>query len=294
MRRIMNFFRSRKRIESEMDAELRFHIESFTADLVKQGISHEEAHRQARIEFGAIESKKEECRESLGLRLWDELFNDGRYALRMMKQNPGFTAVAVISLGLGIGANTAIFTFAQEILLKTMAVPHSERLRVLSWDVVDPKAHFPGPTWGILGPGLPSPIPYQLYLEMRRNNEVLDDLVAFKDVYHLTATVDGHAEPLDGMLVSGNFYESLAPKLIAGRPIVPADDSQSASPVAVISDAYWARRFGRSADTLGKTISLNRVPITIVGVNAPEFQGPKAGGWDPLESTCRHASLSIL
>jgi len=277
----MNFFKNlfqRRQMESEMDTELRFHIDSFTADLIRQGIPSDEALRRARMEFGAIEAKKEECRESLGLRLWDELRGDCRYGVRMMKQNPGFTAVAVVSLGLGIGANTAIFTFAQEILLKTMAVPHSERLRMLNWAVVDPKAHFPGPAWGSFGPGLASPFPYRLYQEMRRHNEVLDDLVAFKDVYHLSATVNGQAEPVDGMLVSGNFYRSIAPKMIAGRPIAPEDDSLSASPVVVISDAYWARRFGRSAEALGKIISLNRVPVTIIGVNAPEFKGAKAGG----------------
>src|SRR5580698_7646665 len=207
---IMNFLRSRKRIESEMDAELRFHIESFTEDLVKQGVSPEEALRRARMEFGAIEAKKEECRESLGLRLWDELFNDCRYALRMMKQNPGFTAVAVISLGLGIGPNTAIFTFAKEILLTTMAVPHCDRLRVLTW-APGPKSNFTGHSWGDFGPVLAAPFPYLLYLDMRHHNDVLDDLVAFKDIYQMTATVNGQAESVDGMLVSGNFYQSLAP-----------------------------------------------------------------------------------
>ncbi|HEV1283785.1 MAG TPA: ABC transporter permease [Bryobacteraceae bacterium] len=276
--KFLSYLFHRRRIETEMDAELRFHIDSFAADLVRQGASREEALRRARIEFGGIEVHKEECRESLGLRLWDELRGDCRYALRMMRQNPGFTAVAVISLGLGIGANTAIFTFAKEILLTTMAVPHSERLRMLNWEVVDPKAHFPGPVWGSLSPSLPSPFPYRLYQDMRRHNEVMDDLVAFKDVYHLSATVNGQAEPVDGMLVSGNFYQSLAPRMIAGRPIAQEDDSLSASPVVVISDAYWSRRFGRSVDALGKVISLNRVPVTIVGVNAPEFKGAKAGG----------------
>jgi predicted permease len=276
--RFLSYLFHRRRLESEMDAELRFHIDSFTADLIKQGVSPEEAAHRARIEFGAVEVHKEDCRESLGLRLWDELRGDCRYALRMMRQNPGFTAVAVISLGLGIGANTAIFTFAKEILLTTMAVPHSERLRMLNWEVVDPKAHLPGPAWGSFSPSLPSPFPYRLYQDMRRHNEVLDDLVAFKDIYSLSATVSGHAEPVDGMLVSGNFYQSLAPRVIAGRPIVPEDDSLSASPVVVISDAYWSRRFGRSAGALGKVISLNRIPVAIVGVNAPEFKGAKAGG----------------
>jgi len=185
--------------------------------------------------------------------------------------------VAVISLGLGIGANTAIFTFAKEILLTTMAVPHSERLRVLTW-APGPTSNFTGHSWGDFGPVLAAPFPYLLYLDMRRHNDVLDDLVAFKDIYQMTATVEGQAESVDGMLVSGNFYRSLAPKLIAGRPLAPEDDSLSATLAAVISDAYWARRFGRSADALGKTVNLNRVPVTIVGVNAPEFKGPKAGG----------------
>jgi predicted permease len=274
---LFSWLTRRRLMESEMDAEIHFHIDSFANDLEKQGVPRDEALRRARIEFGAIESHKEECRESLGLRLWDELFNDGRYALRMMKQNPGLTAVAVISLGLGIGANTAIFTFAKEVLLTTMAVPHSERLRALTW-APGPTSNFTGHSWGDFGPVLAAPFPYLLYLDMRRHNDVLEDLVAFKDIYQMTATVDGQAESVDGMLVSGNFYQNLAPKLIAGRPLAPADDFLSATPVAVISDAYWAHRFGRSADALGKTVNLNRVAVTIVGVNAPEFKGPKAGG----------------
>jgi predicted permease len=275
--KFLSYLFRRGRIESEMDAELRFHIDSFVDDLVRQGASREEALRRARIEFGGIEVHKEDCRESLGLRLWDELRADCRYALRMMRQNRGFTAVAVISLGLGIGANTAIFTFAQEILLKTMAVPHSDRLRVFSWAPTR-KINFTGHSWGMFGTGIASVFPYALYLDMRRHNDVMEDLVAFKDVYQLIATVTGQAEPVDGMLISGNFYQSIAPNVIAGRAITPEDDSLSAIPVAVISDAYWARRFGRSADVLGKTINLNRVPVTIVGVNAREFKGPKAGG----------------
>jgi predicted permease len=271
----------RRRLESEMDAELRFHIDSFTADLVKQGASPEEAARSARIEFGGIEVHKEDCRESLGLRLFDELRADCRYALRMMRHHPGFTAVAVVSLGLGIGTNTAIFTFAQEILFKTMAVPHSERLRAFSWTPTR-KTAFTGHSWGMFGPDVASVFPYALYLDMRRHNDVMEDLVAFKDVYRLTATVDGQAEPVDGMLISGNFYHSIAPKIIAGRAIVPEDDSLSAVPLAVISDAYWAQRFGRSAGALGQTIALNRVPVTVIGVNAPEFNGPKAGGTPEL------------
>jgi hypothetical protein len=282
--RIASFLRSimgRSRVEAEMDAELRFHIESYADDLVRSGVPGSEALRRARLEFGGVEMQKEECRASLGLRIWDELQSDLRYAWRSLGHNRGFTAIAVLSLALGIGANTAIFTLAKEVLLQTMAVPHSERLRMFAW-VTRPKAQHFGPAWGgfnknAAGDMVGNPFPYHLYLEMRRQNVVLDDLIAFKDIYQLTATIGGQAEAVDGMLVSGNFYQVLGAKVIAGRSITPDDDTVTAVPVAVISDAYWARRFGRSASALGSVLNLNRVPVTIVGVNSPLFKGAKAG-----------------
>ena len=116
-----------------MDDELRFHIDAYADDLVRTGLSRSDALRRARLEFGGLEMQKEECRASLGLRLWDELGSDLRYALRSLGHNRGFTAIAILSLALGVGANTAIFTLAKEVLLQTMAVSHSERLRMFSW-----------------------------------------------------------------------------------------------------------------------------------------------------------------
>ena len=272
----------RSRVEAEMDDELRFHMEAYADDLVRSGLPRSEAFRRARLEFGGVEMQKEECRASLGLRFWDELTSDLRYGWRSLGHSKAFTAVAVLSLALGIGANTAIFTLAKEVLLKTMDVPHSERLRLFTWAAKPRIQHFGG-AWGSFdgnaaGEMVGTPFPYPLYLEMRRHNEVLDDLVAFKDLYQLTATIDGQAEAIDGMLVSGNFYHSLGAEVIAGRAITPEDDSLAATPVAVISDAYWAKRFGRSASALGRVINLNRLPVTIVGVNSPRFKGAKAGG----------------
>jgi len=129
----MNAILRRPRLESEMEAELHFHVESYVDDLVRTGIPLEEAMRRAHLEFGNPESHKEDCRASLGLQLWDELCADLRYAIRVLRNSPAFTTVAVGSLALGIGANTAIFTLANGVLLERLTVPHPEQLRLLSW-----------------------------------------------------------------------------------------------------------------------------------------------------------------
>jgi hypothetical protein len=111
-----------------MDEELAFHLESYTQELIRRGLASEEAARRARLELGGITTQKEHMRASLGLRLWDDLRADLRYAVRMLAKSPGFTAVAIGSLALGIGANTAIFTLAKQVLFDRLAVPHPEQL----------------------------------------------------------------------------------------------------------------------------------------------------------------------
>src|SRR5690349_12553836 len=123
----------RARMESDMDRELRFHMERRAEDLVRDGMSEEEARRQARAEFGGVEARKDECREALGLRLLDDARADFRYTLRMLRQSPAFSVVAIASLALGIGANTAIFTLMEAALWKTVPVKNPEELRLLSW-----------------------------------------------------------------------------------------------------------------------------------------------------------------
>src|SRR5262249_49256386 len=123
----------RSTVERDMDEELRFHVESYAADLVRDGVSPAEAQRRARAEFGGIDARKDECREARGLRLVDEARADVRYALRQLRRAPVFTVVAVLSLGLGIGANTAIFSLMEQALWKRMAVRAPEELRLLTW-----------------------------------------------------------------------------------------------------------------------------------------------------------------
>jgi predicted permease len=270
----------RKRLDGEMQSELEFHIESYAADLMRGGLSREEAQRRARLELGSVEARKEQCRESLGLRLWDDLLADLRYGLRMLRKAPGFTGIAVVSLALGIGANTIVFTLAKEALLDTLAVPHADQLRLFAVEVgKNSPVHS---MWGNFDRGpnggtLTTSFSYPVYQILRQQNHSLEDLFAFKYLggyNRLTATIDGHAQVVDGELVSGNYYRELGVETALGRPIQASDDAMpGGGAVAVISDGLWSRVFGRSPSVIGKTIQLNRTPVTIIGVNPPRFTG---------------------
>jgi hypothetical protein len=133
-------------LERDMHDELQFHIEQYARDLQQQGLSPEEALRHARAQFGSIDARKEDCRDALGLRWIDELRNDVPYAVRLLRRSPGFSAVAVLSLALGIGANTAIFSLLQTVLWKRVPVPAPEQLRILTW-VSGPRIVM-NSTWG--------------------------------------------------------------------------------------------------------------------------------------------------
>lgn len=270
----------RSRIESEMDDELLFHIERYTEDLVRHGLTPEEALRRARAEFGAVQARKDECREALGLRLLDDLRADLRYALRMLRQSPAFTMVAVISLALGIGANTAIFTLMEAALWKAIPVKNPEQLRMLSW-VSGPKEVMDS-TWGDWNStpagASSTSFSYAAFRGMQRQNREFQSLFAFRPLDRIIAVIDGRAELVTSELVSSNFFEGIGVSTIAGRPILPRDDVRSgAAAVAVISDSFWSRRFGRDASVLDRQISLNQVPVTIIGVNPPAFKGMEPG-----------------
>jgi predicted permease len=262
-------------MERDMAAELRDHMDRYAEDLHSRGIPLEEARRRARMEFGTVEARKEECREALGLRLFDEVRADVRYALRMLKQAPAFTAVAILSLALGIGANTAIFTLMETALWKSIPVQQPEQLRLFSWVSGRKSAveDLSGNWDEYNGMVSSTSFSYPVYQALRKQN-VLESVFAFKTADRMTALIGGPAEFVNASLVSGNFYQSLRISTIAGRPIAAADEY---APVAVISYGYWNRRFGRDVSAIGKKVILNQVPVTIVGVNAPDFTGVQPG-----------------
>jgi predicted permease len=276
LRSILN----RRHLEENMEAEVQFHIDARAADLTRSGLAPEEAKRQARLEFGAIASHKDGMRTSLGLRWADDLWCDLRYAARILRKSPGFTAIAVGSLALAIGANTTIFSVANEMLYERLAVPHPEQLRLFTLTGDNNVAvHSSWGDWNRLPGGKIrfDSFTYPIYQQLRKDNRVLQDIFAFKDIGRANVTIDGNAQAVQLELVSGNFYEQMQVIPTLGRAILPADDSvPSAGAVAIISEGFWQRSFGRSPNVIGKVINVNTTPVTIIGVNPRGFTGAKS------------------
>lgn len=198
---------------------------------------------------------------------------DLRYAARILTKSPGLSVIILGSLALGIGANTAIFTVAKQVLFDRLAVPRPEQLQLLTWTA--PKPNIVHHQWNDPGPDEErTAFPYSVYLQLRQGNKALNDLFAFKGAGRLSANIDGEAVAVQTQLVSGNYYDALGVHPVLGRSIEPSDDAVSnGGAVATISNALWTTRFGRSPAVVGKAIMLNGQPVTVIGVNPPEFTG---------------------
>ena len=265
------------RLEQEMEAELAHHIECLAADLVRAGQQPAEAARNARLALGSSLTIREGMRFSLGLRWWDQFWADLRYALRILRKSPGFTAIAVGSLAIGIGANTAIFTVAQHMLLDRLNATNPEQLRMFY--LSGPRDSIVNEMWGWWddlpgGEHVSTSFSYPVYEQLRRQNRALADVMAFKPYGRMTLTIRGQAETAEAEMISGNYYSVLGVRPELGRSIQESDDGQVGSgPVVTISDRLWTTRFGRSPDAIGQVVFLNATPMTIIGVNPPGFTG---------------------
>jgi len=277
--------RQRTHLEREMEEEIRFHLDARAADLVREGFEPHEAMRRARLEFGGVESHKDGMRSSLGLRWFDELWGDLQYGARILRKSPGFAAIAVVSLGLAIGANTSIFSLANELLYARLGVPHPEQLRLLT--VIGDRHSAVHSSWGDVDT-LPSgetrfdSFTYPIYQQLRKENHVLEEIFAFKESIQANATIDGTAQSIQLQLVSGNLYEQMGVRPVVGRAIVSSDDAAPGTgAVATISYGFWERAFGKDPDAVGKVIIVNMTPVTVVGVNPRSFTGAKSAQSSP-------------
>ncbi|HEX2366484.1 MAG TPA: ABC transporter permease, partial [Bradyrhizobium sp.] len=209
------------------------------------------------------------------------LIQDLRYGMRMLLKHKGFTLVAVLSLALGIGANTALFSVADAVILRTMPVKEPNRLVLFEWE-----AGSAFRTSGMRGSGRPraagmrgaSMFRYDIIEKMRQaraaaTDDPLSDFFAFAPIFGLTVVTNEQAENIGGQFVTGGYYTGLGVQPILGRAITVADDNAAAAPVAVLSHHYWQERFGAKADVIGQQIKLNQTPFTIIGVTPPGFTG---------------------
>jgi hypothetical protein len=276
---------SRRKADRESDDEMRLHLQFLTERFIRQGMRPEDAASAARRQFGNTTLLQQGQREMRSIMSLSNLGRDLRFGVGQLRRNPTLTLVAITSLALGIGANTAIFTVAKKVLFDTLPVKDPKQLRMLAWVAGhDQKVPL---VWGDAssnaGGGIVSTsFSYPVFEELRKQTDAFQDLFAFKDV-KVTATVDSRPDLVSAELVSGNTFSALGVQPILGRTLQPADDTGAgAGPVAVISDAYWAAHFSRSPAILGKTISLNGVPIAIVGVTPANFTGLQIGSTTQL------------
>jgi predicted permease len=270
----------RKRSAEDFAEEIKSHLELEADDLKLEGWSEEEARRQARVEFGNVRAAKEQFYLK-GRHVWlDKLLADLRFGLRAMGKSPGFAITAIVTLALGIGANTAVFSVMNAVLLRSLPVADPGRLVYLRTSNAPRRSGTIDST---------ETFSYPVYDALRRQQGALSPLIAYVPLSTSKVAVryEGQPEEAEGDMVSGTFFSGLGVRLARGRGFSERDEADHA-PIAVISYNYWTRRFARSPDVLDRTLYVNGVPITIVGIGAEGFEGLEAGGstdfWIPLQS----------
>ena len=251
---------ARKRMEIDLDKELRFHFEAQVADKVRSGIPEGEARRLTRIEFGGIEQIKEDCRESRGTLWLESIVQDVRYALRLLRRSPGFTITCVLILAIGIGATTAIFSLVNTVLLRPLPFPESNRL---VW--VSQQDH-----------SMPSVVPESLsypdYFDWRAQNHTLEGIASYSGG---TATMElkGESQRLDIQTVSSNFFQVLGAAPIVGRDF-SWEDEKPGSRAVMLSYSFWQSKFGAEPGIVGTPITMNGHSYTVAGVMPKGFEFP--------------------
>ena len=266
----------RGKLDGELGDEMRQHLEMKAQKLMNSGIAPEEARFRAQREFGNTLLLKEDSRGLWQWRPLEEIAQDLRYALRMLRRSPGFTAVAIVSLALGIGANTAVFSVMDTVLLKSLPVEDPERLVLVIPECKTERWIFKNPT----------------FRDLCVRQQVFSGMFAVSDSTRLLISVDAR-EPSysSGSIVSGNYFSVLGVRPLMGRMFTEADDGLPGTGgvqerVAVISYGFWQRQYGADAGVVGKKISINRDVYTIVGVTPSEFRGHQTGYapdiWAPM------------
>src|SRR5713226_957468 len=263
IRRVMALFR-RRRLEDDLDEELRTHLEMAVELNLGKGMSAEDARREALRSFGGVEQTKENYRDQRGLPMIETTLQDLRFGLRMLRRSPGFSVLAILCLTLGIGANAAVFSWVEGILFRPYpAVSHQEQLLAI--------------TGTARGESEPTGLSWPDLLDLQRSCTLFDSFIVTK-IMGTTLSIGDRAEVTVGSIVSANYFEAIGVHPLLGRGFEPGEDSgRNAHPVTVISYQMWQERFHGDPAIIGKTQVLSGLPHTIVGVAPKGFYGTFVG-----------------
>jgi predicted permease len=296
LRKVSWLFR-RNQKEADLQEELQFHLDEETDDRSADGLPIDEARRAARMDLGNLAIVREDTRAAWSWMLVEQLVQDLRYGVRMLAGNKVFSALAILSLALGIGANTAIFSFMDAMLMRSLPVPEPQSLVTLAWHTHKREMHgsnrhnvnYNDPDGGWVG-GIFS---YPAFEFLQRDTPVFSTVFGYQGAGDLHLAVNNQAAIVKGEYVSGNFFSGLGVLPASGRLIAPDDDRAGAPAVAVISHALSEARFGGPASAPGQSILLDNIPFTVVGVTPREFFGADPNAL-PAVYVPLHANLLLL
>jgi predicted permease len=260
-----NLFR-RKKLDRDLDEELQAYVELVSAEKMRKGVSPEEAYREARRDAGGVEQVKENVRDVRAGVWLDSLVRDFRYGVRTLAKNPAFTLIAMATLALGIGANTAMFSVLDQVVLRLLPVRDPERVVI----VRETGNHY-GNSYG------PNTISWPMFEDLRDNNQVFSGMFCR---FPATVTISGsdQAAQISAELVSGSYFPTLGVGAALGRTIAPDDDAvPDSGPVVVLSYSFWRSYFNGDRSIVDRTIALNSHAMTVIGVAQPGFDGVELG-----------------
>ncbi len=263
--------------EAEMAEEMGAHLDRLTAANQAAGMSPAEARQQALRRFGNLASIRDHARDERRFRWLADAVQDLRYAARQLRRNPGFAATAILTLAIGIAANTALFGVVDELLLKPLPVPSPRDLVLFNW--LEGRQNMRTGMDGVrttdeaTGRSTSTSFSYPTFRRLQEANRTLTELFAFYPLEQLNVVVDGSADVSSGQFVSGNYFRGLGVGAALGRTLTDEDDRPGAPPVATITHQHWTRRFDRNPNIVGKAILINKKPFTIVGVTPEGFAG---------------------
>ncbi len=256
LRRVQGLWRS-ETIHQEITDELQFHIDMRVEENIQRGMSPDEARRDAERSFGNFTRIKEQGYDVRGGQWLEAVWQDLRYSARMLRKQPGFTVIAVLTLALGIGANTAVFSIVNAVLLRPLPYQAPERLMILRESVSG---------------GVNSTVSYPNFADWRAQNTVFASIAAVRQNESFNLTGTGEPERLQGQLVSAEFFSTLGIKPLVGRDFLPEEDREGATPAVILSYGLWQRRFGNDPSVVGQQLTLNNQNFTVVGITQPDFQ----------------------